>query len=214
MEAATGRDMLSDISSELAAEGIFQRAVQVQYVALVQGQNQYPMPEDVVGIVGNGSYIDPTQSQVPFQANSETPVQMRDRSFWQNMTAKGSQGRPFVGYFAREAPLSTLYIWPTPSATEVGGKIRFQIQQTRPDVTDGTKTLPYERYWTDFFVWELAHYLAVENSLAMERVNYLAGQAALKKASAKAYSRENVNKQAVINHATPWSKARTGRSGR
>lgn len=204
-QSATARDILADISQELVTEGVFQRAVQVQYVALVLGQNQYPMPEDVIAIVGNGAYIDPTQSQVPFQANSETPVTMRDRDFWQTMSAKGSAGRPFVGYFAREAPLGTLYIWPTPSATEVGGHIRFQVQQTRPDLTDGTKTLPYERYWTDFFVWELAHYLAVENSLDMNRVGYLAQQAAAKKASAKAYSHENVDKQAVINHSTPWS---------
>lgn len=210
-QGGVGRGLLGDISALIAAEGVFQRAVQVQYVALVLGQNQYPMPEDVIEVMGNGAYIDPLQNQAPFQANSETPVQMRDRDFWQSMTAKGSAGRPFIGYFAREAPLGTLYIWPTPSATEVGGHIRFQVQQTRPDLTDGTKTMPYERYWTDFFVWELAHYLAVENSLSMDRVQYLAGQALQKKATAKAYSRENVDKQAVINHATPWSHSRSGR---
>lgn len=209
VQLSVGRGILSEIIDEVSAEGIFDRQVEFLYVTLTAGQNQYLLAEDVIDIVGDGAYVDPTQSQVPFQAASETPVVMKDRDTWQNMSAKGAQARPYLGYFARNAAISTLFVWPTPSASENGGVIRFQAQRERPDVTmDGTKTIPFERYWTAYFGWAIAAYLAIENSLDPARVQLLEGKAAASKAIAKSYSKQNVGFQATISHRTPWRQFR------
>lgn len=208
VQGGVARQVLSVLVTALAAEGIAMRAVQPGYVALVEGQNLYTLPEDVIDCVGNGAYIDPTVSQVPFQASSETPVIKMDRDTWQNMSSKSAESRPTMYYFARNAPLSTLYVWPTPSASEAGGQIRFQYHQLRPDVTDGTKTLPFERYWDEYFVYALAGRLALDNSMSLDRVGYMDQMAAAKKDIAKGYSKQSVNMQATIDHMTGWNRYR------
>lgn len=202
------RLLLSDLSDKLSAQGVFMRQVQYSNVSLVTGQNQYLLPEDVIDIIGNGAYVDPTQSQVPFQASSETPVLMKDRDTWQGLNTKSAQSRPTLGYFARNAPLATLFLWPTPSVSENGGYIRFQFQRERPDLTLGTNTLPYERYWTSYFVWALAAVLAYDNSLPMERISALESNAAANLAICKGYSKQNVSVRVAINHPTAWGMRR------
>ena len=208
VEAAVARQVLSVLVTALAAEGIAMRAVQPGYVTLVEAQNLYTLPENVIDCVGNGAYIDPTVSQVPFQASSETPVIKMDRDTYQNMSSKSAQSRPTMYYFARNAPQSILYLWPTPSASESGGQIRFQYHQLRPDVTDGNNTLPFERYWDEYFVYALAGRLALDNSMGLERVSYMDQMAAAKKDVAKGYSKQNVNMQATIDHMTGWNRYR------
>jgi len=207
-QGAVARQVLSVLVTALEAEGIAMRAVQPGYVPLVEGQNLYTLPETVIDCVGNGAYIDPTVSQVPFQASSETPVIKTDRDTYQGLSSKSAQSRPTLYYFARNAPLSTLYVWPTPSASETGGQIRFQYHQLRPDVTDGTKTMPFERYWDEYFVYALAGRLALDNSMSLDRVGYLDQMAAAKKADAKGYSKQNVTMQASIDHMTGWNRYR------
>lgn len=208
VQAALGRELLSNIADSLQAEGVLMRATQFGYVPLVQGQNAYLMPENVLDLVGNGAYISPTDSQLPFQAMSETVVVKKDRDTWQALAAKGAQSQPTLYYFAREAPQSTLYLWPTPGAAQAGGKIRFEQHQVRPDVSNGNNTLPFERYWTDFFVWELAFQLAIDSSLDLERAGALATRAGSLKERAKGYSKQNVSMQAVITHPTASSRRR------
>lgn len=202
------RLLLSDLCDRLSAEGVFMRQVQYRNVTLVSGQNQYTMTEDIIDVVGNGAYVDPTQSQVAFQANSETTVIMTDRDTWQGLTSKTAASRPTLGYFARQAPLSTLFLYPTPSATEAGGYIRFQFQVERPDLTVGTNTLPFERYWTAYFVWACATVLAIDNSLPMDRVQFLGGEAATNLAACKGYSKQNTSTRVSINHPTGWGSRR------
>lgn len=202
------RYLLSDLSDKLSAQGVFMRQVQYRNVTMVTGQNQYVMTEDIVDIIGNGAYVDPTQSQVPFQASSETPVLMKDRDTWQGLNTKSAQSRPTLAYFARNAPQSTLFVWPTPSSSENGGYIRFQFQVERPDLTVGTNTLPYERYWTGYFVWALAAILAYDNSLPMERIAALEQNAAANLAICKGYSKQNVSVRVAINHPTAWGMRR------
>lgn len=202
------RLLLSDLCDRLSAEGVFMRQVQYRNVTLVSGQNQYTMTEDIIDVVGNGAYVDPTQSQVAFQANSETTVIMTDRDTWQGLTSKTAASRPTLGYFARQAPLSTLFLYPTPSATEAGGYIRFQFQVERPDLTVGTNTMPFERYWSSYFVWALAAVLAMDNSLSLDRVQMLGQQAAAEREICKGYSKQNVSVRVAINHPTGWGRRR------
>lgn len=203
-QAATARLTLNDMMDSLAAEGVMMRAVQVGYVTLETGKNAYTLPENVYDIMGSGAYIDPTQDQEPYHADAETVVTMKSRDAWQNLTSKGAESRPYLGYFAREAPMATLYLWPTPSAAENGGKVRFQFHVTRPDVINGNNTLPFERYWTEYFVWGLAARLAVDNSMDMTRVQFLGGAAAQARETAKGYSKQNVSVRATLSHPAGW----------
>ena len=202
-----GRLLLSELATKLNAEGVFMRQVQYGYVALVEDQNQYLLPESVIDIVGNGAYIDPTQDQAPFKAASETPVIMKDRDTWQGLASKAASSRPNLGYFARNAPQSTLFLWPTPGLSEVGGKVRFQFQQERPDLTLGTNTLPFERYWTSYFVFSLAVLLALDNSM-LTTAAALQPFAAAEKEAAKGFSKQNVSVRVSINHMTGWQRRR------
>ena len=206
VQGGVARQILSTIVTGLQAEGIAMRAVQPGYVLLVAGQNLYTLPETVIDCVGNGAYIDPSVSQEPFQASSETPVIKKDRDTYQNLSSKSAASRPTIYYFAREAPLGTLYLWPTPSQSEDGGRIRFNFHNLRPDVNNGSFTLPFERYWDEYFVYALAGRLAVDNSMALDRVNYLDGMAGAKKDICKGYSKPSVNVQASISHRTAWRK--------
>jgi|SRR6478609_546639 len=208
VQARVARQLLSVIVTALEAEGIAMRAVQPGYVVLAEAQNLYTLPENVIDCVGNGAYIDPTVSQVPFQASSETVVIKMDRDTYQNMSSKSAQSRPTMYYFARNAPQSTLYLWPTPSASEDGGRIRFQYHQLRPDVTDGNNTLPFERYWDEYFIYALAGRLALDNSMGLERVGYMDQLAGAKKDICKGYSKQSVNMQATIDHMTGWNRYR------
>ena len=204
-QLSAGRLTLQDMSDSMAAAGIFMRAVQPGYVTLVSGQNQYTLPENVFDIVGNGAYIDPTQSQVPYQAASETIVVMKDRDTWQDMGAKGAQSRPTIGYFARNAPTGTLFLWPTPGTSEAGGQIRFQYNATRPDVTVGTNTMPFERYWTEYFVWGLAVRLAFDNSMS-DVAGTLTPYAQGALEQAKGYSKQNVSVQVALTHRAGFNQ--------
>lgn len=206
VQGAVARQILSTIVTALQGEGIAMRAVQPGYVELVAGQNLYSLPESVIDCVGNGAYIDPTQNQLPFQASSETPVIKKDRDTFQNLSSKSSASRPTIYYFAREAPLGTLYLWPTPSQTENGGRIRFNFHNLRPDVIQGFYTLPFERFWDEYFVYALAGRLAIDNSMPLERVGYLDQVASAKKDICKGYSKQSVNMQVAINHRTGWQR--------
>ena len=205
-QGGVARQILSTIVTALQAEGIAMRAVQPGYVLLVAGQNLYTLPETVIDCVGNGAYIDPTVSSVPFQASSETPVIKKDRDTYQGLSSKNAESRPTIYYFAREAPLGTLYLWPTPSQSEDGGRIRFNFHNLRPDVVNGSFTLPFERYWDEYFVYALAGRLAIDNSIALDRVNYLDSMASAKKDICRGYSKPSVNVQATINHRTNWQR--------
>lgn len=210
-QGSVAREQLNILADALESEGVFMRSVQFGYVTLVTGQNVYTLPESVLDVVGNGSYISPTQPTTPFQANSETPVIKKDRDTYQQISSKGARSQPTLYYFAREAPQGSLYLWPTPSAAESAGRIRFQYHQTRPDMTDGSLTMPFERYWAEYFIWALAHRLAVDNSLPLDRVSMLDQNAAVKKEYAKGYSKQNVGMQAVISHRTGYGRGRSRR---
>lgn len=211
VQGSVAREQLNILADALESEGVFMRSVQFGYVALLEDVNVYELPEYVLDVVGNGAYISPSQSTTPFQAQSETPVFKKDRDTYQSLSSKGAQSQPTLYYFAREAPMGSLYLWPTPGASEVGGSIRFQFHQTRPDMTNGSLTMPFERYWSEYFIWALAHRLAVDNSLPLDRVSMLDQNAATKKEYAKGYSKQNVGMQASISHATGYGRGRRRR---
>ena len=103
-------------------------------------------------------------------------------------------------YCHRELATPQVWLWPQPSATENGSLIRFQVHRFRSDATQGAATLDYERYWTQFFIWELAHQLSVGSGKGIDRCQYLAAQAAQKKKMARMYSAQRPDQRFTVGY--------------
>lgn len=204
-QAAAARLTLDDIMDELEAEGVFCRSVQMVTVPIVAGVTLYVLTPDVLDVVGDGAFIDATQTNI-LQASAETPVVPMLREEWQGLSAKAAEGRPLRYWADRSGPSVVVNVWPVPDAASDKSNVRFQMHKLRPDVTNGAVTLPFERYWAQFFVWELAHQLGLQNSINMARVTYMASVAAAKKLVAKNYSRQNQPTQAALAHTTAWRR--------
>jgi hypothetical protein len=205
-KATAARLLLDDIVKETSAEGVFAKSVRMTEVALIEGSTDYTMDGDVLDVIGTGMYIDASQTDIE-HATSETPITPMDREEWQRLSAKAATGRPYKYWADRSFEPIVLRIWPIPDAGNLG-TMRVQTHRLPADVTGGDVTAPFERYWTQYLVWELAHQLAVDNTLTIERCTYLATIAQAKYKKAKGYSRQQQPSRAVLNHPTNWSRRR------
>lgn len=202
-QGSAARDLFDDIVDEVEAQGVFCRSVQMFIQTIQAGVTQYTMSSDVLDVVGDGAYIDPTQTNL-LQATAETPVTLMTREQWQGLSAKAAEGRPLMYWPDRSAGSVVVNVWPVPDISSDQSHVRFQLHKLRPDVVDGSKTLPFERYWAQYFVWELAHQLAMQNSLNMARVSYMANVAQQKYKTARGYSKQQMPTQAILNHPSAW----------
>jgi len=205
-QAAAGRLLLDDVVKETSAEGVFAKAVRMTEVTLVEGSTDYTMDGDVLDVIGTGMYIDASQTDIE-HATSETPITPMDREEWQRLSAKAATGRPYKYWADRSFEPIVLRIWPIPDAGNLG-TMRIQTHRLPADVTASGVTAPFERYWTQYLVWELAHHIAVDNTLSSERCTYLATMAQAKYKKAKGYSRQQKPSRAMLNHPTSWSRYR------
>jgi hypothetical protein len=201
-QATDARLALDDIIKETAAEGLYAKSIVMTLVTLVAGQTDYVMDGDVLDVVGTGMYIDPSQVDVA-HATSETPIMRIDREAWQRLSARAATGRPYQFFSDRSTTPLTIRIWPIPDASNVG-TMRMQTHRLPADVTESGVTAPVQRYWTQYLVFELAHQLALQNSLPIERCGYIETLAAAKYKRAKSYSKQQGPKQAMLQHPTAW----------
>jgi hypothetical protein len=132
----------------------------------------------------------------------ELPVMFIDLQTYQAIPEKTLTGKPAQGYFARQ-PTPTITLWPVP---DVNGTLTVQSHILAADVSNASETLDFERLWTAFFMWELAHQLAVSAGLDKADCGYLRSQAEKKLEVAKRYSKSNVPVQMRYAHKTPWSR--------
>lgn len=201
-QKADARLLLDDIVKETSAEGVFAKSVLMRKVTIVASQTDYVMADDVLDVVGTGMFIDASQVDVD-HATSETPIVPMDREEWQRMSARAATGRPYKYWADRSVTPVTVRIWPMPDSGNLG-TMRLQVHVLPADVTAGGVTAPFERYWTQYLTFELAHQLAVGASLTIDRCTYLATLAQAKYKKAKGYSRQQQPKQAAFFHPTVW----------
>lgn len=132
----------------------------------------------------------------------ETPVTFIDLQTYQSIPEKTLTGKPAQGYFARQ-PTPTITLWPVP---DVNGTLTVQSHILSADVSNAADTLDFERLWTDYFVWELGHYLSVAAGLAKTDCGYMRARAEEKLEICKRYSKSNAPTQMRMAHRTPWSR--------
>jgi hypothetical protein len=138
-------------------------------------------------------------------AGGEIPLISVTREDWQLQVAKDATGRPLQYYAHRAASAVERRLWPTPTASDLG-TLRMQVHRLAADSNDGAKTVDLERYWSLYLIWELAHHLAMANSLNMGRVQYFEGIALKHLEKCKSYSAQKTQSRFVASHSTGWNR--------
>lgn len=200
---AFGRNFLDSILDEIASEGVQSRLVDFLNVSLTANTADYTLSESILELVGDGAYI--PSGQTLTAAQGETPVKPVDRETWQAYSSKNAQGRP-TSYYAHHGTTGytiTLKLWPRPIEA---GTIRFQVLRAPADTLDGTSTIDMHEFWVQCVVWELAHQLAVAQSLPITRCKYLAETAFMKRTKARTWSGQKDDTVVQMGHQTGWSQ--------
>ncbi len=198
------KDVIETILDDLEADGLRARAVAFEYLTLVAGQSAYVLNADVIDVVGEVMFI-PVGAVDLEHTSGEVPLVPISRQDWQLQVAKDMTGRPLQYYANRAASPVELRIWPTPTTADAG-TLRMQVHRLAADSNDASKTLDLERYWSLYIIWELAHHLAMANSLNMGRVQYFEGIAQKHLEKCKSYSAQKVPARFVVTHSTGWSR--------
>jgi hypothetical protein len=198
------KDIIESILDDLEADGLRARAIAFETLALVAGQSAYSLNADVIDVVGQIMYIPPGTVDLD-HAGGEIPLISVTREDWQLQVAKDATGRPLQYYAHRAASPVELRLWPTPTASDLG-TLRMQVHRLAADSNDGAKTVDLERYWSLYLIWELAHHLAMANSLNMGRVQYFEGIALKHLEKCKSYSAQKTQSRFVASHSTGWNR--------
>jgi hypothetical protein len=193
-----GRTMLDVILDGLQTEGAYARQVVLENTTLTAADYTYTMSDYVLDIVGDGMYIDASETDLT-KAAGETLVRQISREQWHELGAKDSSGRPSQFFFDRS--LLEVKLWPIP---DEAGTIRFQIHKFTTDSLEGGATLELRPYWYRYLIWELAHYIATAQGLSDQRCSRYEKRAKEYKNRARAYANQNVNIQMRVAHDTPW----------
>jgi len=197
------KDIIETILDDLEADGLRARAVAFETLPLVASQSAYVLSADVIDVVGQIMYIPPGATDLDHAAG-EIPLVPITREDWQLQVAKDATGRPLQYYAHRAASPVELRLWPTPTSADLG-TLRMQVHRLAADSNDASKTLDLERYWSLYIIWELAHHLAMANSLNMGRVQYFEGIAQKHLEKCKSYSAQKAPARLVVAHRTGWS---------
>lgn len=198
------KDIIETVLDDLEADGLRARAVAFETLPLVASQSAYALSADVIDVVGQIMYIPPGATDLD-HASGEVPLIAITREDWQLQVAKDATGRPLQYYAHRAASPVELRVWPTPTAADLG-TLRMQVHRLAADSSDASKTLDLERYWSLYIIWELAHHLAMANSLNMGRVQYFEGIAQKHLEKCKSYSAQKAPARLVVAHSTGWNR--------
>lgn len=200
-KASLARDLLQTVLNELQTDGVMAHFVNAYTLTLVSGTYIYSMPAATVKVIEDGAYIAASETDIS-KASGETPVLQKDRETWQRLSAKSATSRPTLFYVEESLEPIRVFLWPIP---DEAGTIRFQLERTLADTTDGAATVDLPLYWTQFLIWELAHQLASAHSLDNATCGRLANTAAAKKERARAKGNQHVPNRFYVDHRSAWS---------
>jgi hypothetical protein len=188
------REILDTIVSELAGEGVIDRAMEPTVVTLADGIAVYDLPEYAINTQGSGMWT-------PLGGTTELLVTPMTRDTWNEIAAKSAEGVPRFYWCERVTESVRVRIWPTPAAAEAGSTIRFFVHCLNYGATVSGDTAPLDEYWTQALIWRLAADLAVAQCLPLGRCQLLAETAKAKMKVAMATGRQDVAIQMVIGES-------------
>lgn len=163
--ASMARDFMEIDLQGIQARGYLVRSLEFYPLTLVADTNPYTLPADTFDVIGTATYL-------PLgQTSGETHISMTDYYGYQKNTDKLAAGVPSVFYPHRVASFQ-VFFWPVPDANSLG-TVTFQRRRILATMREGDKTIDCEAAWNEYFLYSLAHKLALANTLPMTQVKEL-----------------------------------------
>lgn len=196
-KSAMARDFLEADVEYMQSVGLMTRAVELYSITMLTDVSTYALASTTLDVVGAAMFNSTGET-------TQTLVQIIDRDRYQRITDKSSSGRPTMYYPDRGSTVSVI-VWPVPDSSNLGTLV-VQRHKALATATDPTKTLDFERYWTEYFMWSLAHKLSVAAGLPIARVAYMRSQSdkALDRVMANS-GRQRAASHFHIDHKTGWN---------
>ncbi len=172
-QLSDARDMLSIMLKALQNKGIMLTTAERVTLTLAPGTATYSLDADTIDVEFPTTYSAPGSS-------TEQIVQRMSYSDYAPLSDKTATGTPTRAYVEKLANL-TVTFWNVPS--EAGTWHYRRVRLVR-DASDGGVTLDVTQRYLQAIVWKMAHRMALANSVSLERVQYLEGQALASQAEA------------------------------
>ena len=192
-----GRQQLEVIIDGLAADGIYERSMELYDLAVTAGDRRTELPGDTIDVRGDVMLVDDDGNI------TGVPVRAIGRSAYNAIAMPEQTGAiPSQFFVERTAPMY-LYLWPVPEADLT---LRLQRQRLTYDNSSGSATVDLERFWSDFLVHELATRVALSNGMPTERVTLLQAKAIAAKTAARGKASDQLSNQFILNHRGPYRR--------
>lgn len=188
-------DMLDSICKSIQNEAVIDRHVVRTTAPVLATIASVTLSTSTMMLLGNVMFAVTGETY-------ETPLRVISVDDYNNIGDKTTDGRPSVAFFNRQ-PTPTLTLWPVPDAN---GTVTYEYHTLAADVSLETDTVDFERHWSQFFIWELAHQLLFASGVDLDRCSYARKRAGELLETAKAYSRNHQELRFVTTHRTPWSR--------
>jgi hypothetical protein len=190
--SAMARDFLELDLQGLQARGYLVRSMDFFPLTLVAGMNPYDLPPVTYDLIGTATYLPPGAT------GGETHVSMIDYHAYQKITDKQSGGVPSLFYPHRSA-IFQVYFWPVPDATALG-TVTFQRRRILATMREGDKTIDCESAWNEYFLYSLAHKLAMAHTLPATQVQELRGLKSESFTHARNFGRQRASATIISTH--------------
>jgi hypothetical protein len=191
--SAQARDFLEINVDHMQTLGSFARAIELYDVQATAQVDSYDLPSTTLIVVGDAQFSSTADTGSTF-------VRQIGREEYVAIADKTSTGRPSVFYSQMHAT-TTLFLWPVP---DVDGTLLIQRGRLLADNDDGSLTVDLERHWTKFVLYDLAHSLAMANSVNPIRCQQLRMQADAALGPSKRLATSKGPGRAVLYHPTGW----------
>lgn len=197
-----GRQLLDIMLDNLAVEGFTARTMSFYDLTIVAGQEQHTLPDSILDVHEDAMFI-PSENADTVKTTGEMVVKQIDLSTWQNLTNKGTMSpRPALYAAFRSGATVVIKFWPVP---DDAGTVRLKTVRLLGGNATGTNAPDLQRYWTKALVWLLAHDIAVDSSLPMDRCTYLLNMGEAEKRKCTSYSFEHTSQTATLCYPNQWS---------
>jgi len=164
-KASMARDFLEMDLQGISARGYLVRSIEFYPLTLVADQNPYDLPADTFDLIGTATYLPEGQT------SGETHLLMTDYYGYQKISDKQSRGVPSL-FYPHRAAIFQVFFWPVPDAMSQG-IVTFQRRRILATMREGDKTIDCEAAWNEYFLYSLAHKLAIANTLAVSQIEEL-----------------------------------------
>jgi hypothetical protein len=192
-KASMARDFLELDLQGLQARGYLVRSLEFYPLLLVAGTNPYDLPPDTFDVIGTATFL-PLGS-----TTGQTQIAMLDYYGYQKISDKQSFGIPTLFYPHRAATFQ-LFFWPVPNASSLG-TVTLQRRRILATMREGDKTVDCEAAWNEYFLYSLAHKLAIANMLPSTQIQELRGMKLDSFANARNFGRQRASTTIISTHS-------------